>query len=448
MFNNFLKKEIHKFNCKKLLKPSNFYNKKGCLKYHEMTHDQNNTAPHEDDKISIMFTLFDNRVGLLCDTLNVFRKNNIMVSFINSKPSKFTSLSSKRCDFFLDIERPKKETDLYKAIEEVQNYVENFELIDSEEVPWFPKLIEDINLIGRKTMKAGVGLESDHPGFNDEVYRKRRDEIATISKDTLMGQPYPYVKYTQEETDLWNKIWNMLVPLHKKHACQEFNENFRIFVNEINFRGKEIPQLSDINNFLFKRTGTTFRPVDGLLSQREFLNSLAFNVFSSTQYLRHHSKPLYTPEPDIIHEYLGHAPMFANKDFCDFSQEIGLASLGATDDEIERLGTMYWFTIEFGICLEDGKRKLYGGGILSSPSEIEWAASDNPTIHEFDLEKIANFPYLITEIQKNYFLAPSFKKMKDMVRKYSDSIKRPFNVSYNVDSKKIIIDRKIKFKKE
>ncbi len=118
------------------------------------------------------------------------------------------------------------------------------------------------------------------------------------------------------------------------------------------FNEKTIPQLQPISEYLKSRTGWRLKPVGGLLTQREFLNGLAFKVFHSTQYIRHHATPEYTPEPDIIHELVGHAPMFAHQDFADFSQEIGLASLGASEIELKRLAAIYWFTVEFGMCLD------------------------------------------------------------------------------------------------
>ena len=143
------------------------------------------------------------------------------------------------------------------------------------------------------------------------------------------------------------------------------------------FSENDIPQLEAISSFLTEKTGWRLKPVGGLLTQREFLNGLAFKIFHSTQYIRHHSNPEYTPEPDIVHELVGHAPMFANKDFADFSQTIGLASLGASELEIKRLGALYWFTIEFGMCLDkNGQNKAYGAGIMSSFGELAYCVTD------------------------------------------------------------------------
>jgi phenylalanine-4-hydroxylase len=103
-----------------------------------------------------------------------------------------------------------------------------------------------------------------------------------------------------------------------KHACSEYKKSFASMKEHCGYSRENIPQAQDITDYLQGRTGFRMRPVAGLLSSRDFLNGLAFRTFFSTQYIRHDSMPLYTPEPDICHELLGHAPMFADQDFADF----------------------------------------------------------------------------------------------------------------------------------
>ena len=180
-----------------------------------------------------------------------------------------------------------------------------------------------------------------------------------------------------------------------------------------------------------ERTGFTLRPVAGYLSARDFLAGLAFRVFHCTQYIRHASDPFYTPEPDCCHELLGHCALLADPSFAQFSHEIGLASLGASDEEVDKLATCYFFSIEFGLCKQDGELKVYGAGLLSSVAELKHSVSGAAHILPFDPEATCQCEPMITTFQQVYFFTDSFFAATNAMREFAATIKRPFGVRYN-----------------
>ncbi|XP_063403726.1 protein henna-like [Mytilus trossulus] len=375
-------------------------------------------------------TQFDN----LIPALTILKKHDVKLSHVESRQSK----EFKDCHDFMVVPTTQM-NGLQTAIDELKKLGKCVTIV-GEDI-WIPKHVSDLDRYVDKVLSAGEDLEADHPGFTDAVYRKRRKYFADIALNYKHGESIPRVKYTEDEVKTWNAIYTRLTALYPKHACKEFLEAFPLLQQKCGYSADNIPQLEDISNFLRDRSGFSLRPVAGLLSSRDFLAGLAFRVFHATQYIRHGSKPLYTPEPDVCHELLGHVPMFADPDFAQFSQELGLASLGASEEDVKKLATLYWFTIEFGLCREGKDVKAYGAGILSSFGEIEYCQTDEPERRNFEPEKAAIQEYPITRFQPIYYVADSFKSAKDKMKDYASKIPRSFNVRYNPFTKRIdVID--------
>lgn len=121
--------------------------------------------------------------------------------------------------------------------------------------------------------------------------------IADIAFAYKHGDPIPMIPYTEVENETWSRVFGTLVDLVPKHACKEYQESFKVLLKEKILEPHRVPQLQTISDFLKKKTGFTIRPAAGLLTARDFLSSLAFRIFQSTQYIRHYNAPSHTPEP-------------------------------------------------------------------------------------------------------------------------------------------------------
>src|SRR5215216_5157914 len=230
-----------------------------------------------------------------------------------------------------------------------------------------------------------VELAGDHPGASDPAYRERRNHIAARAVAWKPGEPVPQIEYTEAEHEVWRIVSRELAPKHAKYACREFCD----------------------------AAAALALPTDRI-PQRDFLGALGDRVFHSTQYIRHGAMPLYTPEPDLIHEVIGHGNLLASPRFAAIKQAAGLAAQRVeTDAALQFLADVFWFTIEFGVMREEGEVRAYGDGILSSYGEIEeFRGAD---LRPLDILAMATQEYDITHYQPVLFCADGMGELEAVV---------------------------------
>lgn len=246
-----------------------------------------------------------------------------------------------------------------------------------------------------------------------ESYWERRRAIA--AQATGLDRPAADIEYTDTEHDVWATVCSTLTPLWDRHAAPAVlaaRDRLRLPIDRV-------PQLREVDATLSPLTGFGYRAVAGLVPSGEFFGGLARGLFSSTQYVRWEGAPLYTPEPDVIHEVMGHANCLACPEIAELHRLAGQA-IGRVEGEAERqfLYDVFWFSAEFGVVRHFGAAgdevKAYGAGLLSSPGELEWFG-DHATIRPLDLEAMGTIGYDIDVYQPTLFAGESLAHVLDVV---------------------------------
>ena len=206
-----------------------------------------------------------------------------------------------------------------------------------------------------------VHLGSDHPGVDDPVYRERRNALAALALSGGRAAGAARALHGGGARGL-AVVCRELAVLHQRLACRQYLEGADL----LKLPTDHVPQLDEVTADLAGLTGFRYVPAAGLVELRTFYGSLADSIFHSTQYVRHHSVPLYTPEPDVIHEVVGHGNCLAHPRFAALYRSAGHAARRVESKEaLEFVSKVFWFSLEFGVLREDGDVKTYGAGLLA-----------------------------------------------------------------------------------
>jgi phenylalanine-4-hydroxylase len=262
-----------------------------------------------------------------------------------------------------------------------------------------------------------VHLGDNHPGAVDPQYRARRNALAALAMAWQPGTPPPTADYTENEHEVWRIVCGELHGLHERLACAAYLEGKQ----RLGLPETRIPQLTEVNELLRPLTGFSYVPAAGLVELREFYGSLADGIFHSTQYVRHHSVPLYTPEPDVLHEVVGHGNCLAHDRFAALYRVAGQAARRVeTMEALEFVSKVFWFSLEFGVVREGGEIRCYGAGLLSSYGEIQQVAQAD--LRPLDIGRMGVQTYDITHYQPILFCAEGFGEIEDVVGTFFEDV--------------------------
>lgn len=246
-------------------------------------------------------------------------------------------------------------------------------------------------------------------------------EVPAVEIPSPLHAAAPYLiqqdwaAYTPEQHAIWSELVTRRMPQLEQHACAEYLDGFQ----QIGLQADQLPNLTAVSARLQPRTGWQSTPVSGFLPADAFFEMLAARMFPTTTWIRSRDAMEYTPEPDIFHDVFGHVPMHAHPVFANFLEHYGKVCAALTGaEDLERMGRLFWFTVEFGVIRERGAIKVYGSGLISSHGECTQVVEGGAdvVIRDFELDKVLEEKVDTGNMQKVLYAIESFDQIYEAMK--------------------------------
>ena len=214
--------------------------------------------------------------------------------------------------------------------------------------------------------------------------------------------------YTAEDHAVWRELVSRRSDVLTRTASRVFLDG----MSRIGLNATSVPDLAELNRRLVAATGWSAVGVRGFIPARQFFRCLAARRFPTTLRVRPRSQLDYLPEPDIFHDVFGHVPLHADPTFAAFLQRFGaLESSARTEDELQQLARVFWFTVEFGLIREKDEVRIYGSGLISSAGDAANALGEACDRRPFSLDAVMAQPFEIDALQPVLFVVESFDEL-------------------------------------
>lgn len=222
----------------------------------------------------------------------------------------------------------------------------------------------------------------------------------------------PFHRFSERESETWRLLYEKQISRVEDHACQLWLDGLK----KLDLSADHIPDFYELDERFRDLVGwelvsTPVQFSDG----QDWFEHLAKRQFLITEYIRDQKDLDYTPMPDIWHDAFGHLPLMADRRYADYVQTFAEYALQFSKEERKSLGSLWWYTIEFGFIIEKGELKAFGAGLMSSPGEMDYAYSDAVEKVPYSLESFEQITPSPRAMHNKLFILDSMEQLEQSV---------------------------------